>query len=74
MITREFRSAFSNHEQANIPGDSFCELCVFDEDKIGSDDLIGTTKIDIENRWLNEKWKVTIVFSSELIQYISFRS
>jgi hypothetical protein len=25
---------------------------------VGSDDLIGTTKIDIENRWLNEKWKV----------------
>ena len=49
---------FPTLNQANIPGDSLCELCVFDQDLVGSDDLIGTTRIDIENRWLNEKWKV----------------
>jgi len=50
------------HKQATIPGDTFCELCVMDQDLVGSDDFIGSTKIDIENRWLNEKWKVKLVF------------
>ncbi len=44
-----------------MPGDSLCELCVFDQDIVGSDDLIGATQIDIENRWLNDKWKVVLV-------------
>ena len=43
-----------------MPGDSVCELCVFDQDLVGSDDLIGSTKLDIENRWLNDKWKVVV--------------
>ena len=46
--------------QTNVPGDSVCELCVFDQDVVGSDDLIGSTKLDIENRWLNDKWKVVV--------------
>ena len=50
------------HKQATIPGDTFCELSVMDQDLVGSDDLIGSTRIDIENRWLNEKWKVKLVF------------
>lgn len=49
-----------------MPGDSLCELCVFDQDVIGSDDVIGSTQIDIENRWLNDKWKVVLVRCSIL--------
>jgi hypothetical protein len=45
-------------DQVTIPGDSFCELSVMDQDLVGSDELIGSTRIDIENRWLSEKWKV----------------
>jgi hypothetical protein len=50
------------NKQATIPGDTFCELSVMDQDLVGSDDLIGSTRIDIENRWLNDKWKVKLVF------------
>lgn len=56
-------SLFLMLKQANVPGDAVCELCVFDQDLVGSDDLIGSTKIDIENRWLNDKWKVAFMSS-----------
>ena len=43
--------------EAMIPGDSQVQVSVFDYDAIGSNELIGSTMIDIENRWLNPAWK-----------------
>jgi hypothetical protein len=43
--------------EAMIPGDSEVQLSVFDYDAIGSNEIIGSTVIDIENRWLNPSWR-----------------
>jgi len=32
-------------------------ISVWDEDKYTGDDLIGTTEIDIENRWFSDEWQ-----------------
>jgi hypothetical protein len=43
--------------EAMIPGDSEIQISVFDYDAIGSNEIIGSTVIDIENRWLNPSWR-----------------
>jgi hypothetical protein len=43
--------------EAMLPGDSEIQISVFDYDAIGSNELIGSTVIDIENRWLNPSWR-----------------
>ena len=40
-----------------LPGISQLTLQVYDHDIIGSDDLIGETTIDLEDRWFDEKWQ-----------------
>ncbi|KAJ5067739.1 c2 calcium-dependent membrane targeting [Anaeramoeba ignava] len=40
-----------------IPGNSELKISVYDYDKITSDDLIGVTTIDLENRWFCDEWK-----------------
>jgi len=41
----------------NIPGDSQLKVQVFDWDRFTSDDLIGETVIDLEDRWFSKKWQ-----------------
>eukprot|EP00300_Choanocystis_sp_HF-7_P010490 c16974_g1_i2.p1 GENE.c16974_g1_i2~~c16974_g1_i2.p1 ORF type:complete len:703 (+),score=135.08 c16974_g1_i2:1854-3962(+) len=42
---------------ANIPGDSFLEISVYSKNQFGANDsLIGSTRIDIENRYFSEEW------------------
>jgi uncharacterized Zn-finger protein len=43
--------------EAMIPGDSAVQVSVFDYNAIGSNELIGSTMIDIENRWFNPSWR-----------------
>jgi hypothetical protein len=43
--------------EAMLPGDSEIQISVFDYDAIGSNEMIGSTLIDIENRWLNPSWR-----------------
>eukprot|EP00004_Rigifila_ramosa_P005707 TRINITY_DN16378_c0_g1_i1.p1 TRINITY_DN16378_c0_g1~~TRINITY_DN16378_c0_g1_i1.p1 ORF type:complete len:1467 (-),score=375.36 TRINITY_DN16378_c0_g1_i1:84-3968(-) len=42
--------------QAILPGPSQLEIEVWDYDMIGTDDLIGRTTIDLENRWFSKRW------------------
>lgn len=37
--------------QATFPKESLLTILIYDYDLIGSDDLIGETKIDLENRF-----------------------
>ena len=39
---------------ANLPIDRTLEITVMDHDLLSADDLIGTTKIDLENRYLTK--------------------
>jgi len=41
----------------SFPVESMLEVGVWDWDKLSSDDLIGSTKIDLENRYFNSQWK-----------------
>lgn len=40
-----------------IPGSGILDISVYDWDEIGGDDLIGTTKIDLEDRWFDKRWQ-----------------
>jgi hypothetical protein len=40
-----------------LPGISQLRINVMDKDMIGSDDLIGTTVIDLEDRWFDSRWQ-----------------
>jgi hypothetical protein len=42
---------------AELPGSSQLVIDVMDKDDIGSDDLIGTTIIDLEDRWFDKRWQ-----------------
>jgi hypothetical protein len=42
---------------AELPGTSQLEISVMDKDDIGSDDLIGKTVIDLEDRWFDSRWQ-----------------
>ena len=41
---------------ASFPGTSSLNVEVYDYDVIGSDDLIGSTVIDLEDRWFSDTW------------------
>ena len=41
----------------SIPGASTLKIQVWDDDGIIGDDLIGETKIDLEERWFSEQWR-----------------
>eukprot|EP00736_Rhodelphis_marinus_P008919 Rmarinus@m.15524 len=51
----EFRRCFEF--ETMIPGDSQLKIDVYDHDLIGSDDLIGSTVIDLENYWFSDEWQ-----------------
>jgi Ca2+-dependent lipid-binding protein len=40
-----------------LPGSSALTIEVWDDDGFLSPDLIGITKIDLENRWFSKEWK-----------------
>ncbi|MEJ1282161.1 hypothetical protein NN561_013114 [Cricetulus griseus] len=40
--------------QATLPKESLLSILIYDHDMIGSDDLIGETKIDLENRFYSK--------------------
>lgn len=40
-----------------LPGAGQLEIEVMDYDAFGSDDLIGKTVIDLEDRWFDDRWK-----------------
>jgi len=42
---------------AELPGTSQLVIEVMDKDTIGSDDLIGKTVIDLEDRWFDGRWQ-----------------
>lgn len=42
---------------AELPGTSQLIVSVMDKDTIGSDDLIGRTIIDLEDRWFDGRWQ-----------------
>ena len=41
-----------------LPGTSQLIVDVMDKDTIGSDDLIGSTVIDLEDRWFDQNWQI----------------
>ena len=42
---------------AELPGTSQLIIDVMDKDTIGYDDLIGSTVIDLEDRWFSKEWQ-----------------
>lgn len=42
---------------AELPGTSQLTIEVMDKNDFGSDELIGKTVIDLEDRWFDERWK-----------------
>ena len=40
-----------------LPGAGQLEISMMDKDHIGSDDLIGKTVIDLEDRWFDSRWQ-----------------
>merc|ERR1711871_572202 len=42
---------------AELPGSSQLIIDVMDKDTVGSDDLIGRTVIDLEDRWFDKHWQ-----------------
>ncbi|CAI2384461.1 unnamed protein product [Moneuplotes crassus] len=42
----------------SIPGASTLKIQVWDDDGIVGDDLIGETKIDLEERWFSKEWRI----------------
>lgn len=43
--------------EADLPGVSQLDITVMDKDLIGSDDIIGQTIIDLEDRWFDKRWQ-----------------
>jgi hypothetical protein len=42
---------------ASLPGESILKITLWDKDDLFSDDKIGTTEIDLEDRFFSTKWK-----------------
>jgi hypothetical protein len=49
---------YSSYElYATIPGAANLKVSIFDADRIGARDFVGSTSIDLENRWFNSEWR-----------------
>merc|ERR1719217_667372 len=49
---------YSSYElYTTIPGAANLKVSLFDADRIGARDLIGSTSIDLENRYFNSEWR-----------------
>ena len=55
--------------EATLPQDAILLIQVFDWDMVGTDDLIGETKIDLENRYYS-KHRATCGLSGTFERYI----
>ena len=42
---------------ATVPGSANLVVSIYDKDNLNSHDLIGSTMIDVENRWFNPEWR-----------------
>lgn len=43
-------------KNVNIPNDGYVNISVYDWDQTSADDFIGSTYIDITNRWYHDEW------------------
>lgn len=43
--------------EVELPGISGLHIDIMDKDLVGSDDLIGSTQIDLEDRWFDLRWQ-----------------
>ena len=67
--------------QATFPKDSLLSILIYDHDMIGTDDLIGETKIDLENRFygcgedrlpvIRDRWHLASTFPVIVIVMLS---
>lgn len=55
--------------EATFPMDSTLTVSIYDWDLVGTDDLIGETKIDLENRYYS-KHRATCGISSSYAMYV----
>lgn len=55
--------------QATFPKDSLLSLVIYDYDLIGGDDLIGETRIDLENRFYS-RHRATCGLPTEYSVYV----
>lgn len=55
--TKEPYCMFAKRILLNATGISQLKVQVYDKDLIGSDDLIGATVIDLEDRWFDARWQ-----------------
>jgi hypothetical protein len=46
--------------EANFPGCPMLNLAIFDYDDLFGDDLIGETKIDLEDRFFSPEWQALL--------------
>lgn len=56
---------------ATFPMDSTLTVSIYDWDLVGTDDLIGETKIDLENRYYS-KHRATCGIASSYAMYVLF--
>jgi len=59
VIDNTNNPGFYNHFDiaVSIPGASTLKIQVWDDDGVVGDDLIGETKIDLEERWFSKEWR-----------------
>lgn len=59
--------------QATFPQESLLSVLIYDYDLVGGDDLIGETRIDLENRFYS-RHRATCGLPAEYSLYVTLRS